>query len=119
MAYKCPRCGLVYEREEKCPLCGWPINAPFKPDEPGRRYPPKVNCPECGKEMELGTLRIAIDYIFHGYEVKWFQKDEEIAQKTGDMLSRPWSSVKPGAICRQCGLIFLRWEDLVRHEKPA
>ncbi|HUL38945.1 MAG TPA: hypothetical protein VLU38_01520, partial [Methanomassiliicoccales archaeon] len=54
MTYKCPRCGLVYEKEESCPLCGWSINAPFVPDKRIHKSIPNFRCPERGEEMEHG-----------------------------------------------------------------
>jgi hypothetical protein len=117
VAYKCPKCGLVYENEEKCPLCGWPINLPFKPDKPALRGVPLINCPECGKEMELGTLEITNDYLVGQYGFEWFQKDEKIDQGISEMIFSPYLARKPGAMCQECGLVLLRWEDLARRKE--
>jgi hypothetical protein len=115
---KCPKCGLVYENEEKCPLCGWLINVPFKPDKPIQFSVPQMKCPQCGKEMEHGTLQITNDYLIPGYDVRWFQKDEKIGQGLGDMFFHMYSTRKPGAICRECSLVILHWEDLARPKEP-
>lgn len=114
MSYKCPRCGLVYEKEEKCPLCDWPIDVPFKPDEPIHRGVPKINCPECGKEMERGTLQIQGEpYSFIEYGIRWFSMDEKLPQGLVSELIHFFRIRKPGAYCRDCGLIILRWENLM------
>jgi rRNA maturation protein Nop10 len=118
VAYKCPRCGLVYEKSDMCPLCGWLINVPFRPDKPTQPNVPKMKCPECGEEMEQGTFQITNDYLLPGYDIRWFQMDEKIGQGLGDMFFHANWIRKPGAICRECSLVILRWEDLAKPKEP-
>jgi rRNA maturation protein Nop10 len=119
MTHKCPRCGLVYENEEICPSCGLPIYVRFKPDEPIQRSVPKMNCPECGKEMEHGVLQIQNEpFSFGGYGIRWFSHDEKVVHGLGGEFFHLYWIRKPGAICRECDLIILRWEGLEKPKMP-
>jgi uncharacterized Zn finger protein len=119
LVYKCPRCGLVYEKEEKCPSCEWPINVPFNPEKHIQRKVPRLNCPECGKEMEHGVLQIQNESLsLSGYGMRWFPEDEKVVHGLGGEFFHLYWIRKPGAICRGCGLVILRWEDLARPEEP-
>ena len=108
MAYRCPRCSEVYDEGEECPLCGLPINVPFKHEEATPRDVPKMNCPECGKEMERGIVQIEYERI-RGYGTKWFPQNEEVTLGLGGEFLHPYYDRKPGVRCRTCGLILLRW----------
>jgi hypothetical protein len=73
-----------------------------------------MKCPQCGKEMELGTLQINSDWVLHESHVKWFPKNEKIVHGIGDMVYRTYWRTMSGAKCQDCGLITLHWEDLAR-----
>ncbi len=124
MAYKCPRCGLVYDKEENCPLCGWPINVPFKAEKPTQSSIPNMRCPECGKEMEHGILQIdSRNWLAIGHGIRWFKPNEEIHDLLGTggeglPWDPPWTR-RHAMMCRDCELILLRWTGLAESKKPA
>jgi len=111
MSYKCPKCGLVYEKEDYCPLCGLLKNAPYEPPKPTDQGVPDMDCPECGREMEHGILQIESSGRL-GYGTKWFPQGAKVDLGPGGELFHPFHSRISGAICRDCGLVLLRWKDL-------
>jgi hypothetical protein len=75
-----------------------------------------MKCPECGKEMEHGTLQIENEMV-GAYGVRWFQQDEKIVSGFGGDLFHLYRIRKPGVMCRDCKLITLRWSELARHNE--
>jgi|GEM_PF-2828005 len=76
-----------------------------------------MKCPQCGREMEHGTLQIENEY-FAGYGVRWFPKGEKVVHGIGGEIFHPWWLRKPGVMCRECGLILLRWKGLAGTKEP-
>jgi len=81
-----------------------------------------MNCPECGKEKDLGTIQIDCNnYWAIGHGVRWFKPNEEMNDMgTGGELL-PWAlwTRRNGVMCRECELILLRWTGIAKSKKSG
>ncbi len=82
-----------------------------------------MNCPNCGKEMEPGTMYSPRGYLFWTPEqekLKNFQRPKGVVRlrPVGDHTKSAFSSKAlsalpqySGAICRNCGTILFSFEN--------
>lgn len=82
-----------------------------------------MNCPQCGKGMEPGTVYSPCGYLFwtsQQEKLKNFQlpKDAVRLRPAGDRTRSAFSSKAlsalpqyPGMICRSCGVILFPFEN--------